>query len=78
MGTGLGWALGQALSVALDRYRLIPLEPSVYFIDHLPSSPQLLDSAVIVVASITIAALATLYPAVKAARLLPVEAIRHE
>jgi lipoprotein-releasing system permease protein len=78
LGTTAGVALGQALSVALDRYRLIRLDPSVYFIDHLPSAPQTLDSVMIVVASITIAALATLYPAVNAARLFPVDAIRHE
>lgn len=78
VGTAAGVAVGQAVSVALDRYRLIPLDPQVYLLDHLPSTPQLLDSVLIVVASITIATLATLYPAMNAARLLPVEAIRHE
>jgi lipoprotein-releasing system permease protein len=38
----------------------------------------LVDVALIVVASLLIAALATLYPARQAARLFPLEAIRHE
>ncbi len=50
----------------------------VYFIDHLPVATQPLDVTLIVVASLAIAALATVYPALQAARLYPVEAIRHE
>jgi len=37
-----------------------------------------LDVTLIVVASLAVAALATVYPAVQAAKLYPVEAIRHE
>ena len=62
----------------MDHYHLIPLESTVYFIDHLPVSTQPLDVTLIVVASLAIAALATIYPAVQAAKLYPVEAIRHE
>jgi lipoprotein-releasing system permease protein len=64
--------------VLVDKYHIIPLDPSVYFIDHLPVDTQLFDVALIVVSSLAIAALATLYPARQAARLYPVEAIRHE
>jgi lipoprotein-releasing system permease protein len=78
VGTLAGLVLGLIASVALDRYKLITLDPSVYFIDHLPVATQLDDVAIIVVASLLIAALATLYPARQAARLYPVEAIRHE
>ncbi len=78
VGTGLGVAIGVTLGVGVDRYKLIPLDPSIYFIDHLPVTTQPLDVAWIVVASLAIAALATIYPAVQAAKLYPVEAIRHE
>ena len=76
IGTAVGLALGLAASVALDRFHLIKLDPQVYFIDHLPVARQPLDVAVTVVASLLIAAIATVYPAVQAARLLPVEAMR--
>jgi lipoprotein-releasing system permease protein len=78
VGTGAGLFLGLVAAIAVDRYRLIPLDPSVYFIDHLPVEMQWLDIVAIVVASLAIAALATLYPARQASRLFPVEAIRHE
>jgi lipoprotein-releasing system permease protein len=78
VGTFAGLVLGLFASVLIDRYKLIALDPSVYFIDHLPVATQLLDVALIVLASLLIAALATLYPARQAAKLFPVEAIRHE
>jgi lipoprotein-releasing system permease protein len=78
VGTGLGLVLGLGVSVALDRYKVVKLDPSVYFIDHLPVSLEVLDVIWIVLASLAIAVLATLYPSVQAARLYPVEAIRAE
>jgi lipoprotein-releasing system permease protein len=77
-GTMVGLVVGLAAAVLVDKYRIIPLDPSVYFIDHLPVDTQFLDVLFIVSASLAIAALATLYPARQASRLYPVEAIRHE
>ena len=76
VGTAIGLALGLAAAFALDQGRLIKLDPSVYFIDHLPVARQPMDIATTVLASLLIAALATIYPAVQASRLLPVEAMR--
>lgn len=78
VGTGLGLVGGLAGSLALGKYKLIELDPSVYFIDHLPVVTQVGDVLWITLASIAIAALATVYPSAQAARLYPVEAIRHE
>ena len=78
VGTGGGLVLGLTVAVLLEKYHLISLDPSIYFIDHLPVATQPLDVGLIVVASLAIAAVATLYPAGQAARLYPVDAIRHE
>jgi lipoprotein-releasing system permease protein len=78
VGTFGGLLIGLLASLMIDRYKLIALDPSVYFIDHLPVATQPLDVASIVLASLLIAAAATLYPARQAAKLFPVEAIRHE
>jgi len=78
VGTVLGLVLGFAGAFALDKYQFIKLDPQVYFIDHLPVTTQPTDVMWIVIASIAIAAVATIYPSLQASRLFPIEAIRHE
>jgi len=78
VGTFLGLIIGFAAAIGLDRYKFIKLDPQVYFIDHLPVATQPGDVIMIVLASIAIAAIATLYPSIQASRLFPLEAIRHE
>jgi lipoprotein-releasing system permease protein len=77
-GTLAGMVLGLVVSFAIDHWGLIKIDSSVYFIDHLPVATQWQDVAMIILASMAIAAIATLYPARQAAELYPVEAIRHE
>lgn len=77
-GTGMGLALGLGTGVALERWKLIALDPSVYFIDHLPVRLEVFDVTLIVLLSVGVAVLATLHPAATAAKLYPIEAIRSE
>lgn len=77
-GTVAGTGLGLFLCWLLDRYEIIRIPPDVYFVDHLPVSLQAMDVVAIVAASVAVAFAATLYPALQASRLEPVDAIRHE
>ncbi|HVH10085.1 MAG TPA: FtsX-like permease family protein [Gemmatimonadales bacterium] len=77
-GTALGVTLGLILGGTVNRGQLIPIDPSIYFIDHLPVHTQPVDVLLVIAASVVIATLAPLYPAIQAARLDPVTAIRYE
>jgi len=78
MGTAIGVLLGLTVSYVVDRSGWVRINPAIYFIDHLPVHIEWLDVAVVVLASLTIALAATVYPSRSAAALTPVEAIRHE
>ncbi|MFC1704376.1 FtsX-like permease family protein [Candidatus Omnitrophota bacterium] len=77
-GTALGLVLGVGLSLLLKKYQFITLPQDIYYIRYLPVDLQWPDIATIAGAAILISFLATLYPASKAARLDPVEALRYE
>jgi len=78
VGTAVGLATGLAVSYVVDKSGWIRINPAVYFIDHLPVHIEAQDVMVVVVASLAIAVLATIYPSRAAAGLTPVDAIRHE
>jgi lipoprotein-releasing system permease protein len=78
VGTALGVILGIAVSLALGKYEIIKLDPSVYFIDHVPVATDVVDVILTVIASLAIAALATVYPSRQAAKLYPIDAIRYD
>ncbi len=78
IGTGVGAGAGVALCWVLDRYEIVTIPPDVYFVDRLPVSLHLSDVLLILAATIGVAFVATIYPALQASHLEPVEAIRHE
>lgn len=78
VGTLLGGIGGWLLILIVDRFGLVQIPAEVYFIDKLPVALDPLDILLIAFVSMTIAFGATIYPALQAARLLPVDAIRGE
>jgi lipoprotein-releasing system permease protein len=86
VGTGLGTIIGLGIAYNLDKivaflenlFGFKILSPDVYYIDKFPSQVNPLDIALIVTTAILISLLATLYPAWRASKLDPAEALRYE
>lgn len=78
VGTIIGVAGGFALSYILNTYQIIKLPPDIYYLSHLPVKMKLFDFIVVSISAVTISFLSTIYPALQAARLDPVEPLRYE
>ena len=77
VGTTLGCALGLFVCILQQEYELIRIPGDIYIINQLPVDMQLLDFALVSVVSVVICLLGSVYPARKAASLMPVDAIRY-
>jgi lipoprotein-releasing system permease protein len=77
IGTYFGVATGFAAIKGLTQFGL-RLDPDVYYVDRLPISADLTDFVLVALSALVITTLATIYPAVAASRLRPVEGIRYE
>lgn len=78
VGTMVGLLLGSVLAYGIDRLELIKLDPDVYYLNHVPFTLQPTDLIVVGLSVFAISLVATVYPAMQAARLRPVDAIRYE
>jgi lipoprotein-releasing system permease protein len=76
IGTSAGVACGVALSLALDRFRLVPLPSDVYLLSHVPFAVHPREVAAAAAFALATAVGAAVLPARAAARLAPGEAIR--
>jgi lipoprotein-releasing system permease protein len=74
-GTSLGLSVGYAVCRWIIRHGF-PLDPKVYFIDRLPVQLRVQEFALTGAFAMAACALATLWPALHAARLRPVDAFR--
>jgi lipoprotein-releasing system permease protein len=86
LGVVLGVVLGLVLALNVDsivpvlertlRFRI--MDPDVYYITSIPSEVHPANVVAIALAALVLTALATVYPAVRAARTAPAEALRYE
>ncbi|MBN1153761.1 lipoprotein-releasing ABC transporter permease subunit [candidate division KSB1 bacterium] len=78
IGAVLGSIIGYLLCWSQLKYKWFSLPSDIYFINSLPIQMRFLDFVLIVIAAILLCFAATLFPARKASKLDPVEAIRYE
>ena len=86
LGTGLGLAGGIALSSRLSAlakwleqtFGISVFPPTIYYLDRIPTHISSTDVTMVVTAAFLLTLGASIYPAMRAARLVPVEAIRYE
>jgi lipoprotein-releasing system permease protein len=77
IGTVFGILTGWVAMGGLERFG-VRLDPEVYYVDRLPILVDWRDYALVAVAALVITTLATIYPALAASQLRPVDGIRYE
>ncbi len=81
LGTATGMLLGVVICWVITRYNLVSFPPEiaqVYFVSSIPFVTRPIDLGIIAAFSLIVSFGATILPSLRAARLNPVEALRHE
>lgn len=78
IGSALGSLLGFGTYLLQKYFQVFPLDPNVYIISALPVELHVADFITVPAAALVICTLSALYPARRASRLIPVDAIRWE
>jgi len=77
-GSVIGLVLGYTISYYANKYRLVPLQESVYSMSFVPFESRWIDGVWIAALAILVSFVATIYPARNATRISPVEVLRYE
>jgi lipoprotein-releasing system permease protein len=77
IGTVFGVTTGLSVTSGLKWFG-VRLDPDVYYVDKLPINIEWSDFTLVALAAFLITTIATIYPALAASRLRPVEGIRYE
>jgi lipoprotein-releasing system permease protein len=78
IGTVAGMIIGSVVCYLQITYQLFPLDPTIYIIPAIPVDVQASDFMAVGIASMFLSSMSSLYPALRAARMIPIEAIRWE
>lgn len=78
VGTLIGVTGGYTLCYIINKYQIIKLPADIYYLSHLPVKTKLFDFIIVSISAITISFLSTVYPALQASKLNPVEPLRYE
>jgi len=78
VGTTLGCLGGYLICWSQETFHFFSLPAEIYFINTLPIDMRFLDFVKVAAAAMGLCFMATVYPARKAAKLVPVDAIRYE
>ncbi len=78
LGSVLGLAIGYGICEAQIKYQLFKLDTSVYIIPAMPVTMHITDFVVVGLTAVVICTLAALYPAKRASKIDPADAVRWE